>query len=94
MIHRFTYLLKAFVTDKNGHVVLAQWPNLPLFVALGASAAGWLLKARALHYAQLVSDSALIVWALLEVFKGVNYFRRALGLGVFIVVVLGLIRGA
>jgi len=39
-----------------------------------------------------LASAVLIVWAVLELTKGVNYFRRALGLVVLILAVLALIK--
>ena len=40
----------------------------------------------------VLSTGALLVWAADEVLRGVNPFRRLLGAGVLVVVVLGLLR--
>lgn len=50
---------------------------------------GWILPSG--HWstlAQVLSYGALFTWAWLELFEGVNYFRRALGLTVLLVVIL------
>lgn len=74
--------------DSDGKIVLAQMPNLPLTVWIAAS----LLK---LVFTTGVGNTvlnalafgSLFTWAWLELFQGVNYFRRALGLGVLIGVI-------
>ena len=66
--------------DSDGKVVLWQMPNIWLVVWLVADVASFLLGhgklESALHW---IGSGALIIWALLEIFQGVNYFRRALG---------------
>lgn len=58
-----------------------QFPNRPLIVAALAGAGARLLDRPYSALARLVSNLALLVWALEEVTSGVNWFRRALGLG-------------
>lgn len=79
--------------DKQGHVVIWQMPNIPLiawvvltFLALLFNG-GWI--ADALSW---VGSAALIIWTLLEIFKGADYFRRALGLLVLVYAVAALIQ--
>ena len=73
-------LLRRFVTDAHGRVVIAQWPNLPLL--------GWLastLLARVLGPSTLregiafLGTAFLFTWAWLESTDGASPFRRALG---------------
>lgn len=81
--------LRWFVTDRTtGRIVLAQWPNPPLWtwlVATGAHAitgAGWL---------SWVATAALVVWGAMEVWSGASPFRRVLGAAVFAVTMLRLL---
>ena len=76
--------------DKNGHVVLWQWPNVPLY--------GWLMfkiVSMPIHNPSLkhgfdsFSMAFLFTWAYLEFTTGVNYFRRALGLIVGAALIIG-----
>ncbi|HEX8742652.1 MAG TPA: hypothetical protein VF712_05930 [Thermoleophilaceae bacterium] len=62
-----------------GRYPLVQFPNAPLAVALGASLAGRLAHGRADDYATAVFHVALGIWAWEEASRGVNGFRRALG---------------
>jgi hypothetical protein len=67
--------------DSDGKIVLAQMPNPPLWVWLTATFLQRLLPSGKLQAAAaLVAFGALFTWAWLELFDGVNYFRRALGL--------------
>jgi hypothetical protein len=61
---------------------------------------GWaVLTVISLLFSGRVSDvfswaahAALIIWALLELFKGVNYFRRGLGLVILIFAIMSLLQ--
>jgi hypothetical protein len=71
--------------DIEGNVVIAQPPNLPLLVWLAAT----LLKLaptgdRISVVLDVIAFGALFTWAWLELFEGVNYFRRTLGFVVLI----------
>ncbi len=74
--------------DKNGQVVLFQWPNVPL-IAWGVFLVLSRLVAREPYHAifEWLSFIGIVVWAGLEIVYGVNYFRRAIGLLVFVIVV-------
>jgi hypothetical protein len=67
--------------DSEGNIVLAQMPNLPLLLGLAATLLQYILPTGKLHTAlALVAFGTLFTWAWQELFQGVNYFRRALGL--------------
>jgi hypothetical protein len=71
--------------DREGKIVIAQMPNLPLLVWLAATLLDLLLPSGKLHTGiDLVAFGALFTWAWQELFQGVNYFRRALGLVVLV----------
>jgi hypothetical protein len=76
--------------DKEGNVVLGQTPNLPIIL--------WFLSQIILHFMtnkstttyrffDTIAFGTLFTWAWLELFYGVNYFRRAIGLIVLSVVI-------
>jgi hypothetical protein len=75
---------------------LLQFPNAPLFVALGA----WLVAALSdgsVHaYARAVFYVGLAAWAWGELASGVNWVRRALGAAglVYVVIKVGAALGA
>lgn len=74
--------------DDNGQIVIAQKPNLPIMVALGATLGTFLVSKGNIHIAiEALAFGAWFTWGWLELFEGVNYFRRTLGL----VVLLGVI---
>jgi hypothetical protein len=73
---------------------IVQFPNLPLIVAVLAGAAGKFLDSSAHSYAASVSYLALAIWAYEELVYGVNWFRRLLGLGYVILLVVRIVDGS
>lgn len=75
-----------FWEDKQGRVVVWQRPNKWLttwFITFLLSAVlplGW--PSTTAYYISLLS---LVVWAVLEAFRGVNYFRRTIGICVLLI---------
>jgi hypothetical protein len=67
---------------------IAQFPNLPLIVAILAGEVGKFLDDSAHSYAASVSYLALTIWAYEELVHGVNWFRRLLGLAFMILLVV------
>jgi hypothetical protein len=69
-----------WLRDSHGRVVVAQWPNAALSVWIAALLLTW-TGVLASHKVALtgVGRGALIVWALDELVRGVNPFRRLLG---------------
>ncbi|MFN6483721.1 MULTISPECIES: hypothetical protein [unclassified Nostoc] len=71
--------------DSNGNIVLAQKPNLPLIVGVVASLLSLIITSGKINTVlDVVATGSFFTWAWLELFQGVNYFRRALGLAVLI----------
>jgi len=82
--------LSNFFKDKNGRVVIAQTPNLPLigFILFTVFNYAWSNNQPKMHYLfELLSFGFIFTWAWLEITSGVNYFRRTLGLLVLIMVI-------
>ena len=76
--------------DSEGQIVIAQTPNLPLSVGILASLLTLIVTTGKINLGlELVAFGSLFTWAWEELFQGVNYFRRALGL----IVLVGLIVG-
>lgn len=60
-------------------------PNLPLIVWIVTSLLALVFPSGKINTAlDLLANGSLFTWAWLELFQGVNYFRRALGLAVLI----------
>ncbi|MEH2286946.1 hypothetical protein [Nostoc sp.] len=71
--------------DSDGKIVLGQMPNPPLILWIVASLLTLVFttgKVSTVLY--FLANGALFTWAWMELFQGVNYFRRALGLAVLI----------
>ncbi len=74
--------------DSNGDIVLAQPPNLPIIVWGVASLLSLIFTSGEIKTGlDAVAFGSLFTWAWEELFQGVNYFRRTLGLLVLIGVV-------
>ena len=77
----------------TGEIVVAQWPNPPLWVFLAATGV------RALFHpvgtmgtvVSIVSTVALVVWAVIEIAAGSSPFRRVLGAVVLLATIAGLL---
>ena len=74
--------------DRDGKIVMAQMPNLPIIVWAVASILKIIFSTGRLNIGlELIAFGSLFTWAWEELFQGVNYFRRTLGL----IVLVGLI---
>ncbi|MGJ5628071.1 hypothetical protein [Nostoc sp. CALU 1950] len=79
--------------DSNGNIVLAQMPNLPLIVWIVSSLLALIFTSGKINIVlDVLANGSLFTWAWLELFQGVNYFRRALGLAVFIGIIVSKIQ--
>ncbi|MCP6761400.1 MAG: hypothetical protein NHB32_22290 [Fischerella sp. CENA71] len=71
--------------DIDGKIVLAQMPNLPIIAWFTASLLKLVFTTGEINTGlDVLANGSLFTWAWLELFQGVNYFRRALGLIVLI----------
>lgn len=71
--------------DENGEIVIAQPPNLTLSIWIGASLLQLIVTREPINLGlEIVAFLSILIWALQEAFEGVNYFRRLLGLFVFL----------
>jgi hypothetical protein len=78
-------LLDKIFRDREGKVVLAQIPNLPIIVWIVASLLQLIFTTGKVNIGlEAIAFGSLFTWAWEELFQGVNYFRRALGLLVLI----------
>ena len=78
-------LFNKIFRDNNGEIVLAQTPNLPLIVWIVATLLKLVLTSGKISIGlEALAFGCLFTWAWEELFQGVNYFRRALGLTVLI----------
>ena len=66
--------------DSQGEIVIAQKPNLPILVWLAATLLNLISPTGNISAGlDALAFGSLFTWAWLELFSGVNYFRRALG---------------
>ncbi len=78
MLIRLFYWLFADRTD--GRIVVAQWPNLALWIFLAALLTGTFVRqGMAGSIVQVAGEASLTLWAIDEVLRGVNPWRRLLG---------------
>ncbi|WP_404784114.1 hypothetical protein [Altericista sp. CCNU0014] len=75
--------------DGEGNFIIVQPPNLPLLVGVGSTLLKEFVFTSGNVYTALdaISLGALFAWAWMELFDGVNYFRRSLGAIVLIGIV-------
>lgn len=80
--------------DKKGHVIIWQMPNRYLIGWAGFSVVSLMFNERsaAANIFSWAASAALIYWSFLEIYKGVNYFRRVLGFVVLIFALMSLIK--
>lgn len=78
-------LFDKFFRDSNGNIVIAQPPNPPIIVWGVASLLKLIFTSGYINVGlDLISFGSLFTWAWLELFQGVNYFRRTLGFVVLV----------
>jgi len=92
-----------FEDGSTGRIVIVQWPNIPLWIWI-ASAVGRRVVPRGWEFAvggwqanprsviAGLGTLALLVWAALEVARGVNPFRRVVGAVVAAATIASLLR--
>jgi hypothetical protein len=82
-----------FRSRETGDIVIAQWPNVPLAVFIVARGLDWLVDPGTPWSTVLsvVGTVALVWWAVDEIVRGVNPWRRFLGAGVLAVLLVGII---
>lgn len=79
--------------DKDGNIVIMQMPNIWLWawiVLLVVSV--FINRGRLLNVIHWAGSASLGVWAILELLKGANYFRKALGLVVLLATIAGFLK--
>jgi hypothetical protein len=82
------------VSRRTGRLTVAQWPNVSLsvFIVLTVGSHIFPARARAENLIRVLADVALLIWAADELVRGVNPFRRILGLLVIAVTIFSLTR--
>jgi hypothetical protein len=74
------------VNRRNGRITVVQWPNVALavFIALSITRRFTIAKGTPQVPLRLLSVVAILVWGTDELIRGVNPFRRILGLVVLL----------
>lgn len=83
MLRRF---LNWFFEDRQtGKITIAQMPNLALWIAIGAGTLllVWPPPGHPGVALEVLYKGAFLFWAVDEIFRGVNPWRRCLGAAVF-----------
>jgi len=81
----YTWFMRNIFKDRRGKIIIAQKPNLPIIVWFISFTATYLpFRDNVLSFLELFSFGVLFTWAWLEIFSGVNVFRRLLGAAVMI----------
>lgn len=76
-----------FIT-KDGKVVIGQFPNIPIIIWLISLIINYLVSNDKISLViSIVGTLSLVYWALLEITKGLNGFRRLLGLVILLYVI-------
>jgi hypothetical protein len=82
-----------FVNRRTDRITVAQWPNIPLLLFIILS-----IALRFIHFRgdtetvlRALAVAALVVWAGDEVVRGVNPFRRILGIIVLLATIANLV---
>lgn len=79
-MHGRTFVDKCF-KNKNGQITVFQPPNLPILVwFVCVVLANIITEPTFQKLFEAIGFGSLFTWTYLEIFYGVNYFRRALGL--------------
>lgn len=74
-----------FADRATGRIVIAQVPNVSMWLFLAALAASFVVPpSRAATAARVVQIGSLAFWALDELTRGVNPWRRMLGAGTLV----------
>lgn len=81
-----------FWKDKHGDVVVYQHPNVLLITWVVLAFISLFVEEPLADVLWHISLAVLVIWSLLEIFKGVNYFRRLFGAFVLVLVVLAAFR--
>ncbi|HVV25826.1 MAG TPA: hypothetical protein VHC21_02240 [Candidatus Saccharimonadales bacterium] len=74
--------------NRQGEITIWQTPNVWIIAWAVLDVVAIFAPSKSMaSVAWAIGSGALVIWALLEIFRGANYFRRALGLLVLLVAV-------
>jgi hypothetical protein len=88
---RHSPVSRFFRNPETGELVIAQMPNIPLWIFLAATAVRMLVHPHGTvgTVVSVVGTVALVVWAVLEIARGESPFRRVLGGVVLLATIVG-----
>ena len=88
--HRATHWM--LESRQTGRLTVAQWPNIPLCIFIVLTVGRHIVHTTggAGNLIRVLADAALLVWAADELVRGVNPFRRILGVLVIAVTIYSL----
>ena len=78
--------------DRRGKVVMWQTPNAWLISWAGFTVVSLFLNGHTADVFSWAASAALVIWSLLEIFRGINYYRRLLGIAVLAYAVASLLK--
>lgn len=92
-IDRRATLWDRFWKNKRGDVVIYQRPNIFLIIWIVFTVASLFVPHGVPeNTCWIISMVSLTIWAVLEIWSGVNYFRRVLGAIVLLFIILAVLR--
>jgi hypothetical protein len=80
-----------FWRDDKDRIVVWQTPNAFLIAWAVFTVASLLTNAKLADIFSWISIVALMIWSVLEIWKGVNYLRRLLGLVVLVLTIFTIV---
>ena len=81
-----------FWKDKDGNVVVWQTPNMWLIAWVVLTLASLFINGTVSYVLWYASLAALAIWAIREIWKGVNYLRKGLGAVILLLIILALFK--
>jgi hypothetical protein len=75
----------------DGKMVVGEKPNAPIIIAAAFYFVSWMINGDIAIILGWIGRIALLYWAYLEIFKGVNNFRRLLGAAVAAAIIVKLV---
>ena len=79
-----------FIRDKDGEVVIWQFPNIPLWSWIIFTLLAMVIThGRGHNFSTKLAQASLFTWAFMELHSGKSLFRRVLGGVVLIIIVVG-----
>lgn len=85
-------LIRDFFTTSDGRVVIAQWPNWPIWIVIIFWTLGFIPHPGIQQLSWWGTRTVLVYWAYLEIRYGVNGWRKLLGWAVLTGIILDLFK--